>query len=457
MKRSLQRVYWVGILMTLMMSIISVSMMVIIKIDGTREDLRSVIQVASAWTLEADEDLQSMAIDIASISPPMRVTFLMGNGHVLADSHEDEANMASHLDRPEVMEAIAGGTGESLRLSDTQATLVLYEAKLIAPDLILRLSYPIEEITHLVMYYAIGLIILFMAAYAVLQRAIMQFSRQMQKQMDDVRLLLEGDPLERTAVFPEFQPAISNIAYLARKLNRGVEEVRRTMNLRSDFVANASHELRSPLTSIMGFAEMIDEGLADTPEEQKMCIELIRKECTRMLEVIEDILLLSRSERPPAHKENVHVRKVAEEICQALHPIAQQKQIHLQLSGESNVYASEKAIWEILYNLIDNAIHYGRNGGYVRIGLSDGCISVEDNGIGINKKHIPHLFEQFYRVDEAREMSENGSGLGLSIVKALADQYGAQIHVDSTIGRGSCFRVTFGKNKEDSKERSSGS
>jgi len=283
--------------------------------------------------------------------------------------------------------------------------------------------------THLVTTYAVGLLVLFMAAYALQQRAISRFSRQMQRQMDDVRLLLEGDHHERRAVFPEFQPAISNIAYLAKKLNADIEEVRRTMNLRSDFVANASHELRSPLTSIMGFAEMIDEGLADTPEEQKMCIGLIRNECSRMLGVIEDILLLSRAEKQVQHVEKVDVRRVAQEIAEALLPRAQQKDIDLSVHGELCVLADEKAIWEILYNLIDNAIHYGKTGGYVRIGLLAHAICVEDNGIGIEQKHIPHLFEQFFRVDEAREMAEGGSGLGLSIVKTLVTRCGAQIHV----------------------------
>ena len=449
MKRSLQRIYWLGVSMTLLMSIIAVFMMVKIKIDSTREDLHSVIQAASAWTLAVDSDLQSMAADIASISPPMRVTFLMGNGLVLADSHEDESEMASHSDRPEVMAAIEGGMGESFRLSDTQATFVLYEAKKIAPNLILRLSYPIEEITHLVTTYAVGLLVLFMAAYALQQRAIARFSRRMQLQMDDVRLLLEGDHHEHRAVFPEFQPAISNIEYLAKKLNTDIDEVRRTLNLRSDFVANASHELRSPLTSIMGFAEMIDEGLADTPEEQKMCIDLIRKECSRMLGVIEDILLLSRAEKQVQSVEEVDVRRVTQEIIEALLPRAHQKDIDLSVNGELCVCADEKAIWEILYNLIDNAIHYGKTGGYVRIRLLDHAICVEDNGIGIDQKHIPHLFEQFYRVDEAREMAEGGSGLGLSIVKTLAGRCGAQIHVDSEPGRGSCFKVVFDARGEE--------
>ncbi|MDO4741671.1 MAG: HAMP domain-containing sensor histidine kinase, partial [Eubacteriales bacterium] len=237
-----------------------------------------------------------------------------------------------------------------------------------------------------------------------------------------------------------------NIAYRAQRLNSDLEEVRRTLTMRSDFVANASHELRSPLTSIMGFAEMLDEGLADTPEEREICVRTIRGECQRMLDVVEDVLLLSRAERDQGQALlDVRVENIAEEVCQALSPQAAQKNISIYIEGELELRAAEKDVWEILHNLTGNAIRYGRQDGQVKITLGDCRISVEDNGIGIAPEHLPHLFEQFYRVDQSRDPNVRGTGLGLSIVRALAERSGGSVAVESQPGRGSRFTVTFTK------------
>lgn len=447
MKRSLKKIYWISIGITLAVMLAAVVMTIKIKIDDKREELRNTLFVASAWTLDSHEDLQSLAEDIASISEPMRVTFIMSNGLVLADSHLDARTMVNHLSRPEIREALAGGFGEDFRLSDTDSEFVYYEALLVDKNLILRLSYPISEILHLIAMYAAGFVVLFVLLYLLQRKAFDEFAGAITGQMEAVRALLEGETQEVPKVFPELQPAMNNIAFHAGRLRNDLDEVKRTLNVRSDFVANASHELRSPLTSVMGFAEMLDEGLAETEEERQLCVKTIRSECRRMLDVIEDILLLSRTEkqRAPEARE-VDVTAIAQEICQSLSPRAAERGIALSVQGEMTVTAIEKDVWEILYNLIDNAIHYGSEGGYVNIRLLPGELSVEDNGIGIAASHLPHVFEKFYRVDEARDArstSGGGSGLGLSIVRSLAARNGADVKVESELGKGSRFTVTF--------------
>lgn len=447
MKRSLKKIYWISIGITLAVMLAAVVMTIRIKIDDKREELRNTLFVASAWTLDSHEDLQSLAEDIASISEPMRVTFIMSNGLVLADSHLDARTMVNHLSRPEIREALAGGFGEDFRLSDTDSEFVYYEALLVDKNLILRLSYPISEILHLIAMYAAGFVVLFVLLYLLQRKAFDEFAGAITGQMEEVRALLEGETQEVPKVFPELQPAMNNIAFHAGRLRNDLDEVKRTLNVRSDFVANASHELRSPLTSVMGFAEMLDEGLAETEEERQLCVKTIRSECRRMLDVIEDILLLSRTEKQNAPEaREVDVTAIAQEICQSLSPRAAERGIALSVQGEMTVTAIEKDVWEILYNLIDNAIHYGSEGGYVNIRLSPGELSVEDNGIGIAASHLPHVFEKFYRVDEARDArstSGGGSGLGLSIVRSLAARNGADVKVESELGKGSRFTVTF--------------
>ena len=449
MKRRLRRVYWAGICITVVLATLTVVMLIKVKVDDTRENLRSILHAASAWTLESTEDLQSMAESIASVSPPLRVTFLMDQGLVLADSEEDPLRMLNHADRPEVVQAQAGGIGESVRFSDTQTMITIYAAMRISPVLILRLSYPLSEVVGLLALYGAGLLALFFALNLMQRRALSRFAGDLVRQMDDVRNLLEGNLTHAQAVFPELQPAMDNIAYLAGRLNNDLAEVSRTLRLRDDFVANASHELRTPLTSVMGFAEMLEEGMADTSEERALCVQMIRSECRRMLEVIEDILHLSRAEAGlEAQTQSVDVAAVAREIARSLGPQAAQKGIEIRVEGALTLEGVEKDFWEILYNLAGNAVRYGRPGGHVYIRLSAGDICVEDDGIGVEARHLPRLFEQFYRVDEARGMAPGGTGLGLSIVRALAERYGAQALAESEYGRGSRFIVRFGAGKE---------
>ena len=452
MKRRLRHLYWTGIVITMAMATVVMAMMVKLKIDDTRESLRSILHAASAWTMESTEDLQSMAESIASVSPPLRVTFLMEQGLVLADSEADALSMENHATRPEVQEALQGGIGESLRFSDTQAVATLYAAMRISPVLILRLSYPLWELAGVLAAYGAGLLCLFLILYVLQRRTLSRFGRDLLVQMDEVRRLLEGDAGHGRAVFPELQPALDNISYLARRLREDLSEVSRTLTLRDDFVANASHELRSPLTSVMGFAEMLDEDMADSPEERELCVRMIRSECQRMLDVIEDILHLSRAEAQPAEEAHaVDVGGVAQEIATSLSAQASQKGIEIRVEGEMVREGVEKDFWEILYNLAGNAVRYGREGGHVWIRLTGDAIEVEDDGVGIAPEHLPHIFEQFYRVDESRGMAPGGTGLGLSIVRALAERCGARVTVESEAGKGSTFAVHF--DAEAGKER----
>lgn len=444
MKRRLRHLYWTGIVITMAMATVVMAMMVKLKIDDTRESLRSILHAASAWTMESTEDLQSMAESIASVSPPLRVTFLMEQGLVLADSEANALSMENHATRPEVQEALQGGIGESLRFSDTQAVATLYAAMRISPVLILRLSYPLWELAGVLAAYGAGLLCLFLILYVLQRRTLSRFGRDLLVQMDEVRRLLEGDAGHGRAVFPELQPALDNISYLARRLREDLSEVSRTLTLRDDFVANASHELRSPLTSVMGFAEMLDEDMADSPEERELCVRMIRSECQRMLDVIEDILHLSRAEAQPAEEAHaVDVGGVAREIATSLSAQASQKGIEIRVEGEMVRKGVEKDFWEILYNLAGNAVRYGREGGHVWIRLTGDAIEVEDDGVGIAPEHLPHIFEQFYRVDESRGMAPGGTGLGLSIVRALAERCGARVTVESEAGKGSTFAVRF--------------
>lgn len=444
MKRRLQSIYWCGILITLIMAAIAIGGMAKLKTDDTLSNLNAVLHAASLWTLESNADLQQMADSIAAVSQPIQVTFLMDTGLVLADSKKDADRFQDHYQDAEIVAARQGKIGRAFRLSGTDATFVLYLAKRVSPQLILRVSYPVLEIVDLLIIYGISLLMLFLMLYFLQRKAISRFAQEQIQQIEEVRRLLDGEVANAQAVFPEFRPTLQAIAYRVERLQEDRKEIMRTLNLRSDFVANASHELRSPLTSIRGFAEMLQTGMADTPEEQALCVSMVCSECDRMLAVIEDILCLNKAERQPDQGlQTVDVAQITQEICRSLAKRAEQKRIMLRVDGTLSLMAQEKAIWEILYNLLDNAIRYGKEGGYVNVRLSAHQIVVEDDGIGISPEQLPHIFEQFYRANDAREAEAVGTGLGLSIVKTLVERYHGQIRAESEWGKGSRFVLDF--------------
>ena len=174
-----------------------------------------------------------------------------------------------------------------------------------------------------------------------------------------------------------------------------------------------------------------------------------------MLAVIEDILRLSRAERRSEEMlEQIEVAPIAEEVRRSLAPRASRKGIEIAVTGAARVSAREQDIWEILYNLMDNAVRYGRPNGHVWVRLSGRRIAVEDDGIGIAPEHAARVFEQFYRVDEARD-DEGGTGLGLSIVRAIVEGCNGRLSVESTLGKGTRFLADFERGSIDEKERGS--
>jgi len=450
-KRRLRAIYWRGVLVMLAMVLATLGVTAKLKVDDTRDHLTAMLLAASRWTMDSNDDLQSLADAISGVSPRIRVTFLMDSGLILADSAEDAAPGANHYADPEIVAARRGGIGRGLRVSSSDATLVLFMARRVSPQLLLRLSYPVLEIARGVAVYGALLAALFLALFLLQRRDYTRFADEQLRQLEDIRRLLDSELSRVDAVFPEFQPSLDAIAYRIRRLQEDYREIRRTMTLRDDFVANASHELRSPLTSVRGYAELLEQGLADTPEERALCLETILGECDRMLAGIEDILRLSRAERRTAAPEPPRaVAPVAEEVRRALAPRAAKAGIAIEITGEAAVPAREQDIWEMLYNLMDNAVRYGRRGGHVRVALEGSRIAVEDDGIGIEPAHLPRVFEQFYRVDEARDSAPGGTGLGLSIVRAIAERSGGRVSVTSEAGRGSRFLVEFssGADKE---------
>ena len=228
-----------------------------------------------------------------------------------------------------------------------------------------------------------------------------------------------------------------------------VTEAELSRKMRREFSANVSHELKTPLTSILGYAEIIGNGLVK-PEDIPKFAGRIRKEASRLLTLIEDIIKLSRLDEDELRAEfaPVELHALCSSVLESLSAKAQRAQVTLSLSGgETVVSGFEPALYEMVHNLCDNAIAYNRPGGGVRVKLETAegrpQLSVSDDGIGIAEEHLGRIFERFYRVDKSHSKETGGTGLGLSIVKHDAELHDAQLSVDSTPGAGTTIRVLF--------------
>ncbi len=217
---------------------------------------------------------------------------------------------------------------------------------------------------------------------------------------------------------------------------------------RKEFTANVSHELKTPLQSIIGSAELLENGLVK-PEDTKRFVGNIKNEATRLVSLINDIIRLSQldEDSEPA-TESVDLCDVANEVIEVLSVSAAKKQVELHLNGESCVMNGiRRYLYEIIYNLCDNAIRYNKDGGKVTIDLKNTngniVLSVSDTGIGIPAEHQSRIFERFYRVDKSHSKETGGTGLGLSIVKHAVAYHGGTIKLDSTVGKGTTITVTF--------------
>jgi two-component system, OmpR family, phosphate regulon sensor histidine kinase PhoR len=232
-----------------------------------------------------------------------------------------------------------------------------------------------------------------------------------------------------------------------------ITELKKLEQMRKDFVANVSHELKTPITSIKGFSETLLDGAMKDEDTLRNFLDIILKESDRLQSLIQDLLELSKVEKSgfelSLQKESIS--GLIEEILPILNERAREKGITLDVHNESPVLAEVDSyrLKQVFINLISNAISYTPQGGIVEVGVEDAgnhvLVSIKDNGIGIAQEEIPRIFERFYRVDKARSRNSGGTGLGLAIVKHILEAHEAKIEVESELNQGTTFKVVLNK------------
>ena len=380
-----------------------------------------------------------------------RVTWIDTDGTVLYDSVADPSEMGNHRDRKEVQQAMAEGSGESSRYSDTLSKKTTNYAIRLNDGTVIRVSST--------QYTAMSLIVgMFYSMVAVLLLAILlslflaaRVSRSVTEPIN--RIDLES-PDERD-VYPELQPLVRRINGQNRQIQRQMNELRlehaKQDAMRREFTANVSHELKTPLTSISGYAEIIREGLAK-PEDISRFSGKIYDEAQRLITLVGDIIQLSQLEGKELQpqKAEIDLYETCAGVISNLEHAARQHNIRFILQGTHAVFwGLEQIIDEIVYNLCDNAIKYNRENGAVTVSVTDepgwAVLEVADTGIGIPSAELDRIFERFYRVDKSHSKEVGGTGLGLSIVKHGAAYHNASIQVESEVGKGTVISIRFPK------------
>lgn len=367
-----------------------------------------------------------------------RITLIDSAGDVLYDSTEDAVTLQNHKNRPEIKAAHKNGTGQEVRRSTTMSKEMFYYAKLLPDGNVLRVSKTMNTAFHT----AIAILpVMALIALVALGFAYLLARQQVAKLIRPINELNLEEPLENE-VYEELTPLLESID----KQNKEKEAI---ANMRKEFSANVSHELKTPLTSISGYAEIMKSGIVK-PEDMPRFSEKIYNEARRLITLVEDIIKLSHLDegKVELEKEDIDLYDLTREIISRLAPQASVKKVHMELTGESVIYNGVRQILdEMVYNICENAIKYNKECGEIRVWVGNTLngkkIIVTDTGIGIPKEQQERIFERFYRVDKSHSKEIGGTGLGLSIVKHGAILHNAKIHVDSELGKGTRMELIF--------------
>ena len=436
-KKTLYKIFAFGVSVITITAVLILSVFYSYSDNQLKEQLRVVESVVENQLAQDDDT----AFISNHIDKNVRITLVAKDGTVIADSQESANKLGNHLNRQEIQQAIKNGEATVTRHSDTQEKKIYYFAKQLDNGNILRVSAEAKSIgkffSDYIIYILLCIIVVIVAAVFVsmgITKSIVKPITQLGQSLDNIDKFKSDE---------ELKPLVN--ALLQQKKKQKMLDKQK-----KQFTANVSHELKTPLTSIAGYAELIETGMAK-PEDIKPFAGVIRKQALRLVNLSEDIIQLSQLEESDDEDmsfESVNLYEIAQRCVEALNINAINKCVTLNLTGEE-CYIRGKAqlVEELVYNLCDNAIRYNKENGNVTVTVSPlekgASVSVKDTGIGIPKKYQERIFERFFRVDKSRSKATGGTGLGLAIVKHITQLHDAKLEISSEEGKGTEIIVTF--------------
>ena len=410
--------------------------------NQVRKDLHVLAEALVDSGVFEKERLEHISFETEAV----RVTWIDDDGTVLYDSWTEASNMENHMARPEIQEALEYGKADSVRTSDTFQMNTYYYAIRIDDGTIVRVAANASSGANiflkampivLAIVMAVSVLCVFLAG--VLTKSLINPIAAIANRLDESE---SGNGNSNEEVYKELEPFVQTI-------RAQHENILQAAKMRQDFTASVTHELKTPLTAISGYAELIENGMVTEKQSINFAGE-IRKNSDRLVTLINDIIRLSELDHAELSTEfeNLDLYALAEECSEMLRVNASRQGIQFILEGSACVVRGNRdMLRELIENLCENAIRYNNDGGEVRVfvGEKDGRVflSVKDNGIGIPKEHQDRVFERFYRVDKSRSKATGGTGLGLAIVKHIVAIHEARIELESDVGKGTTIRVLF--------------
>lgn len=374
----------------------------------------------------------------------LRITMIKKDGKVFYDSFADVKKMENHANRQEVRQALKHGNGKAIRTSDTMDKSTFYYAVRLDDGNILRVAKESRSIWSVFIKVTPAILILILVIFAISKMLSDVLTKSLLLPIEEMSENL--DHLDDITTYKELMPFINTIQEQHKNILMNAK-------MRQEFTANVSHELKTPLTAISGYSELIQNGMTNEEETIRFAGE-IHKSAKRLLTLINDTIRLSQldtSEQKVIY-EAIDLYKIAEDCVNMLKFSAENHGIDISIHG-TNAYleGNREMLEEVVYNLCDNAIRYNNEGGKVDVTVKPVkgkiYLCVEDNGIGISKEHQERIFERFYRVDKSRSKSTGGTGLGLAIVKHIIQQHGAHMELTSEKGKGTKIEIEFSKSR----------
>ena len=432
-----QKINWNLVMVSLfstVLTLISIILVCYSLFQGqVKKDLKTTAKVLAANGIS-----RLAAGEGAFIDSELRITLISADGSVLYDNDVVTNEMENHLNRPEIQEAFQTGVGESVRKSDTMNMKTFYQAILLEDGTVLRVSTEARSMLSVFMevipYMVLVLCVIFILCVVLSHYLTSQLVQPISEMADNM------ENLHSESVYKELLPFV-------HRIREQHEDILSFAKSRQDFTANVSHELKTPLTAISGYAELIENEMIDHDTQVKFAGD-IRKNADRLVNLINDIIRLSELDSSEARTEfrSEDLYEVAAERVELLQDMADRKNVTLSLYGVTTPVLSNRGMLvELLDNLIQNAIRYNVNGGKVDVRVSQldnqSCLVVEDTGIGIPKEDMNRVFERFYRVDKSRSRETGGTGLGLAIVKHIIELHDGKITLESQVGKGTKITI----------------
>lgn len=371
----------------------------------------------------------------------IRITIIRKDGIVVADTKAEPETMDNHSNRDEVLAAINDGEGTKVRQSDTLGKSTFYYAKLMENGNILRVSKDSNSVLSIVFSifpFVIAVAVLMVIVCGVISHI---FTKKL---IEPIEVMAEHiDDISHDNIYPELVPFVNTI-------QKQHEDIIKNANMRQEFTANVSHELKTPIAAVSGYAELIENGMAKGEDAVKFARD-IHRNSDRLLTLINDILRLSELDEGNGNHsyEQVNLYDVARLCVDMLELSAQKNNVTMSMEGDEScvVYANKQMMDELVYNLCDNGIRYNNPGGKVMVRVykkgQKVVLRVSDTGIGISKEYQERIFERFFRVDKSRSKAKGGTGLGLAIVKHIVSHHNATLSIESEEGKGTVIEVEF--------------